>query len=143
MNTVQIQPASTDKLAVRYARQLHELGRDLSDIREDVGQVLKEAKKDGIHAMALKLCLRLGKMTSLRRDEFLGSFDKYRADLELDAQQVLDLGDRPSRKHNVAATGGGTKPRRAKGGNGSKPRAPRSRKGPPSAGIELDSPDAA
>lgn len=115
MNTVQVPPVSEEKLSVKFARQLVSLNAETAGIREDVGFVLKEAKKAGIHTMALKLALRLRDMESAKRDEFLTHFDKYRDDLELDSQLSLDLSPEPPKTRAKAPAE--AKVKNGKGGN--------------------------
>ena len=121
MNTVNVRPVSVEKLAPKYHDQLSSLEGDLAPIKEDIAQVLKEARGDGIHVKAFKLARSLRRLDPIKRDDFLASFDLYREQFGLDSQLKLDI--------EATTTASVAKPTRGNGkGNGSAPRAKGRRK---------------
>jgi uncharacterized protein (UPF0335 family) len=95
MRTIAVPTVAVEPLALKYHQRLSSLEDELTPIREDMAELIKDAKADGVHIAALKLARRLLRMSPTARAEFLIRFDRYRINLRLEDQQALDLGGEP------------------------------------------------
>lgn len=60
---------------------------DMDEARGELGAAVKDAEDvHGINRKAFKLCMSLQRMEGTKRDDFLRSFDDYRAKLDLNPQ---------------------------------------------------------
>lgn len=63
---------------------------DMDEARGELGAAVKDAEEvHGINRKAFKLCMSLSRMEETKRDDFLRSFDDYRAKLELNPDPDL------------------------------------------------------
>ena len=63
--------------------------KDMASERGEMAGAMERAKDAGINKKAMKLCLSLENMEADARDDFLRSFDNYRAVLGIEIQPDL------------------------------------------------------
>ncbi len=77
---------------------------DMDEARGELGAAVKDAEEvHGINRKAFKLCMSLQRMEETKRDDFLRSFDDYRAKLELNPDpDLFEEGDEEKRRAEQA-----------------------------------------
>lgn len=74
--------------------QIETMKSDMDDARSEMGTLYKNAENDlGINRMALKQAIKLKNMESLKRSEWLRSFNAYCEILGVNAQGELKLAE--------------------------------------------------